>query len=84
MGSSKLRRKSQTRLRSGIAVVVAEAGNCSSDLTPSPELPYATGAAIKGEKKKKTLDEFDFSYVQTLYTAISMGSGEALLYPFSR
>ena len=34
------------RLRSGIAVAVAQASSSSSNLTPTQELPYATGVAI--------------------------------------
>ena len=50
---------SQPRLGSSTAVIVAQAGSYSSDLTPTPELPYA---ALKpktfichmcGPKKKK-------------------------------
>ena len=41
------------QFRSGIAVAVAYAGSCSSNLTPSWERPYATGAAIKRKEKIK-------------------------------
>ena len=37
----------------GVAVAVAQAGSCNSDSTPSICCPYATGGAIKREKKKK-------------------------------
>ena len=43
----------QTRLRSGVAVAVAEASSCSSDLTPSLGTSIAQGAALKRQKKKK-------------------------------
>ena len=36
-----------------MAVAVVWAGSCSSDLTPSWELPYAMGATLKRPKKKK-------------------------------
>ena len=42
----------QMRLRFGIAMAVDEAGNCSSNLTLSWELPYAKGAILKKKKKK--------------------------------
>ena len=45
--------RSQTRLGSQVAVAVMQAGSCSSDLTPSWELPYATGVALEKRKKKK-------------------------------
>ena len=48
--------RSQTWLRCGIAMAVVEAGSCSSDSTPAQEFPYATGAALKREKKKKCLN----------------------------
>ena len=48
---------SQMWLRPGVAGAVAVAGSCSSNSTPSLELPYAKGAAImEGEKKKKALE----------------------------
>ena len=34
-------------------VAVAQAGSCSSDLTPIQELPYFAGVALKNKKKKK-------------------------------
>ena len=40
------------------------AGSCSSDLTPSLELPYAADVALKRKKKKKK-DEL-FPYVSRL------------------
>ena len=43
----------QTRLGSGIAVAVVEAGTCSSYLTLSLGNSYATCVALKGKKKKK-------------------------------
>ena len=45
--------RSQMWLGSGIAVAVTVAGSCSSDLTPSLELSYATRVALKSKKKKK-------------------------------
>ena len=42
--------RSQTWLRSSVAGAVEEASSCSSDSTPTWELPYAAGAA----QKKKT------------------------------
>ena len=41
------------QLISGVAVAVAVAAGCSSDFTPSRELPYATGTVLKRPKKKK-------------------------------
>jgi len=38
------------QLRSHVAVAVAKAGSCSSDLTLAQELPYATGMVIKNKK----------------------------------
>ena len=32
-------------------IAVAQASSCSSDLTPAWELPYATGATLKKDKK---------------------------------
>ena len=46
--------RSQMWLGSGIVVAVTVAGSCSSDLTPSLELSYATRVALKSKKKKKT------------------------------
>ena len=43
--------RSQTQLGSAVAVAVAVAGTCSSDLTPGLELSYAAGAALKSKKK---------------------------------
>ena len=51
---TKLPHRSQMQLRSGIAMTVAQAGICSSDSTPTWEIPYAAGAAIK----IKSLEEF--------------------------
>ena len=45
----------QTWLGSRVAVVVTEAGSCSSNLSPSWELPYATGMALKRKKKKEVV-----------------------------
>ena len=43
----------QAQLRSGIAVAIAQASSCSSDLTPSlGTCMYATGSTLKGQKKK--------------------------------
>ena len=42
------------QLGSSIAVAVVQASSCSSNLTPSLELPYATKVALKKKKKKKT------------------------------
>ena len=46
-------RRSQTRLRSCVVVAVVQAGNCSSDGPLAWECPYATGMALKRQKKKK-------------------------------
>ena len=46
-------RRWQTRLGSGVAVAVVQAGSCSSDSTSAWELPYAAGVALKSKKKKK-------------------------------
>ena len=43
---------SQMQPRSGVAVAAVVASSCSSNSTPSWELPYATGAALKKGKKK--------------------------------
>ena len=42
-----------------MAVAVAVAGNCSSDLTPSLGTPYAEGTALKRQKKKKKKKDRD-------------------------
>ena len=39
-------------LGSDVAVAMAQASNCSSDLTPSLEAPYVMSAALKRQKKK--------------------------------
>ena len=46
----------QTWLGSDIAVAVAEASNCSSDLTPSLGTSICLSAALKSKKKKKKKD----------------------------
>ena len=51
-------RRSQTRLRSCVAVAVVQAGNCSSDGPLAWEWPYATGMALKRQKKKKKKKEY--------------------------
>ena len=43
------------QLGSGVAVAVALASSCSSNSTPSLGTSIATGAALKGTKKKKYL-----------------------------
>ena len=47
--------RSQTQLGPlvAVAVAVAKVGSCSSELTPSPGSPYATGAALKRQKTKR-------------------------------
>ena len=45
--------RSQTWLRSGVAMAMTLASSCSSDLTSTLGLPYAVGAALKRPKKKK-------------------------------
>ena len=45
--------RSQTQLRSRVAVAVVEASSCSSDWTPAWEPLYATDMALKTQKKKK-------------------------------
>ena len=47
----------QERLGSGVAVAVVQAGSCSSNSTPSLELPYATGVALKNRKQNKRNDK---------------------------
>ena len=42
----------QTRLRSGVAVALVQAGSNSSDQTPAWEPPYIVGVALKGQKTK--------------------------------
>ena len=44
--------RSQTRLRSGVAVAVVQAGSCSLDSTSAWEPPCAAGMALKRQKKK--------------------------------
>ena len=44
--------RSQTRLRSGIAVSVVSAGSCSSDLTPSLGTSMCCGCSPKKTKDK--------------------------------
>ena len=41
-------------LRSGVAMVVVQACSCGSDPTPSLELPYAAGVALKRKTENKT------------------------------
>ena len=43
-------RRSQMWLGSGVAVAVAVAGNCNSDLTLTWELPYTVNVAVKRKK----------------------------------
>ena len=50
-------------LGSGIAVAVAQASSCSSDSTPSLELPYDMGAALKRLKNKQTKKDANY-YIQ--------------------
>lgn len=50
--------RSQTELRSQIAVAVVQADGYSSDLTPSWEPPCAVGEALKSGKKKGGDDNF--------------------------
>ena len=38
-----------------VAVAVAWAGGCSSDLALAWEVPYATGAALKKKKNEKEI-----------------------------
>ena len=45
--------RSQTRLRSHVAVAVAVAGSCSCDSTPTWELPYVMGSALKSKQTSK-------------------------------
>ena len=47
-------------LGSSIAMAVAQASACSSNVIPSPELPYAMGVAIKRIIKKKNDQNRDF------------------------
>ena len=49
----KLLCKSQVQLRFGVAVDVAYAGSCSSDLTSSPGTPMCCRFGHKKDKKKK-------------------------------
>ena len=44
--------RSQTRLRSGFAVAVVQAGSCSSDSPPSPGTSIWHGYGPKKTKKK--------------------------------
>ena len=43
------------RFRSGVAVAVAQASSCSSNMTPSLEPPYALGVALKTTTTKTNL-----------------------------
>ena len=45
--------RSQMQLRSGIAVALASAGSCSSDLTPSLRTSICHDAALKKRIKKR-------------------------------
>ena len=45
--------RSQTQLKSCVAMAVAQASGCSSNSTPTSELSYAAGAALKSKSKKK-------------------------------
>ena len=49
----KLRCRSQTWLRSGVAMAVVWAGSCSSDSTPSLGTSICHGCGPKKEKKRK-------------------------------
>ena len=51
---------SQMQLRACVAVAVAVAGSCSSDLTPCLGIPYAAGVALKRKEKKKKLTHKPF------------------------
>ena len=44
--------RSQTWLSSGVAMVVVQAGSCSSDSSPSLGTSIATGVALKRQKNK--------------------------------
>ena len=57
--------RSQIWLGSLVAVAVAQAGSCSSHLTPSPELPYVTGMAIKRKRKEKKKGNEENVFSQT-------------------
>ena len=45
--------RSQTQLRSDVALAVVEAGSCALIQPLAWELPYAADAALKSKKKKK-------------------------------
>ena len=47
--------RSQTQLRSGVAVAVVKAGSYSSDLTLAWEFPHAAGAALKNKQTNKKI-----------------------------
>lgn len=47
-----LRCRRKTRLRFGIAVAVAQTSICTSDSTPSLELPHTLGTALRKKQKK--------------------------------
>ena len=49
-----LQRRLQMRLRPCVAVAVAVASSCSSDLTPAREPPCAADVALKSKKYNKT------------------------------
>ena len=46
--------RSEVQLGSAVAVSVAQAGSCSSNSTPTWNLPYAVGMALKRKNKQKT------------------------------
>ena len=58
--------RSQTQLRSGVAVAVAKASSYSSDLTPAWELLYVTGAARKSKQANKIKTKHTFTHHEKL------------------
>ena len=49
---------------------LAYAGGCNSDSTPSQELPYAAGAALKEQKWKQTILSLEEWLNKLIYTYI--------------
>ena len=78
----------KTRLRSGVAVAVVLAGNCSSNLTPSLGTSICLGCGPKKQKKKKSSEDklswFPFPTLAGYSQTDQRGSGSRLRNAVSR
>ena len=65
--------RSQSRLGSGIAVALAEAGSFSSNLARNLHIPGGGGAVLKRKKKKKKKKELFLKFIKvTLSVALQL------------